>query len=275
MASPTLCTSGEPVSHLPGRRLLRARPCPITLFALGREAPIHQASAAAVRHCLSALSVVIICGGVTLARRRTGAMQLAVAVAAILVLFTCRATEMDSRQMELLDKAKMSRIAPDLIEAIPEAIFEASFEAGQISMGNRFTPEQASAAPSGIDFPRTAGAKYTIAMLDPDAPTMSDPKFGPILHWLVVNVEAGDVKAPVDYEKGSELFSYRGPKPPAGSGPHRYVFLAYKQQKTIESPQTLVVPYEDRKNFKIAEFTKQHDLGNPIAINYFLAENPV
>ncbi|XP_075538942.1 protein D2-like [Dermacentor variabilis] len=200
-------------------------------------------------------------------------MQLAVAAATILVLFTCRATELDSRQMELLDKANKSRIAPDLIEAIPGAIFEARFEAGPIAMGNRFTPEQASAAPSAIEFPRTAGTMYTITMLDPDAPSMSDPKFGPILHWLVVNVEAGDVNEPVNYERGNELFGYRGPKPPAGSGPHRYVFLAYKQQNIIESPQ--MVPFDKRKNFKIAEFTKEHNLGNPIALNYFLAENAI
>ncbi|KAH6933139.1 hypothetical protein HPB50_012490 [Hyalomma asiaticum] len=202
--------------------------------------------------------------------------RLAVAVATILALLaqsTCSATELDKRQMALLDKADRSSIAPDLIETIPRAIFEAKFKAGEIAMGNHFTPEQASSAPSGIEFPRTEGATYAIAMLDPDAPSRRDPKFRPILHWLVVNVEAGDVKKPVNYKSGTELYRYRGPRPPMGSGPHRYVFLAYKQYRTIDMPQTLVVPTDKRKNFNMNKFVKEHNLGNPIAINYFLAED--
>ncbi|KAH7986521.1 hypothetical protein HPB49_025926 [Dermacentor silvarum] len=210
-------------------------------------------------------------------RSTTGtAPRLAVAVAAILALLahsTSRATELDKRQLELLDKAERSKMAPDLIETIPRAIFEARFKAAQIAMGNEFSPQQASAPPSAVEFPRIAGGVYAIAMLDLDAPSPRDPKFRPILHWLVVNVEAGDVKAPVNYKKGNELYKYRRPKPPMGSGRHRYVFVAYKQYRTIESPQTLVVPHDKRKNFNIGKFAKENNLGSPIAINYFLAEH--
>ncbi|XP_075745528.1 protein D3 [Rhipicephalus microplus] len=207
----------------------------------------------------------------------TSTMRLAVTVVTILLAFVahsaCGVEELDKRQLALIAKAERSKLAPDLIETIPRGIFEAQFKSGEIAMGNHFTPEQASSAPSGIDFPRIAGNTYAIAMLDPDAPSKSDPKFRPILHWLVVNLDAGDTKKPVDYKKGTELFQYRGPKPPMGSGPHRYAFLAYKQYRPIEMPRTLVVPYDKRKNFNITKFAIEHRLGNPIAINYFLAED--
>lgn len=201
------------------------------------------------------------------------AVAVATIVLALLAHSACGVKELDKKQLALIAKAESSKLAPDLIETIPRGIFEAKFKSGEIAMGNHFTPEQASSAPSGIDFPRTAGYTYAIAMLDPDAPSRSDPKFRPILHWLVVNLDAGDAKAPVDYKKGTELFRYRGPKPPMGSGPHRYAFLAYKQYKHIDMPQTLIVPYDKRKNFNITKFAKEHSLGNPIAINYFLAED--
>ncbi|XP_050051284.1 protein D3-like [Dermacentor andersoni] len=207
-------------------------------------------------------------------RSTSSATRMAVAVAAIVALLArsaCRA-ELDKRQLDLLDKADRSNIAPDLIETIPRAIFEARFKAGEVAMGNQFSTQQASAPPPFVEFPRTAGGVYAIAMVDLDAPSARDPKFRPILHWLVINVEAGDVKGPVNYKKGNELYKYRRPKPPMGSGRHRYVFLAYKQYRTIEAPQTLVVPSDKRRNFNIGKFAKENNLGNPIAINYFLAE---
>ncbi|KAK8787111.1 hypothetical protein V5799_023112 [Amblyomma americanum] len=211
-------------------------------------------------------------------RHRIGAaLLLAIAAATTLLALlsapVCSAAEPDKRERELLKKAEASKIAPDLIEAIPKAVFEATFPRGQVSMGNFFTLDQASKNPSNIAFPRTPGAKYTIAMLDPDVPTMKDHKFSPILHWLVVNVESGDVKAPVDFKTGFELYKYRGPKPPMGAGPHRYVFLAYKQSKAIDSPQSLIVPFEKRKNYNLAKFANDHGLGKPIAVNYFISEN--
>lgn len=208
-------------------------------------------------------------------RHRPGAALLVAAttVIALLSAAVCSAAEPTKRELELLQKAEASKIAPDLIDMIPKAIFEATFPAGPVSMGNFFSVAQASKNPSHIAFPRTPGAKYTIAMLDPDAPTMRDRRFSPVLHWLVVNVDPGNGKAPVNLKTGYELYKYRGPKPPVGAGRHRYVLLVYKQYRAIDSPQTLVVPFEKRKNYNMAKFANEHGLGKPIALNYFVSEN--
>ncbi|CAN7990581.1 unnamed protein product [Ixodes hexagonus] len=180
---------------------------------------------------------------------------------------------LDKREMGLLAKVNESRIVPDLIDAVPEAVFDVTFPAGQVLMGNAFTPKQASEHPSAIVFPREENAVYTLAMLDPDAPSRRDPKFRPILHWLVVNVPAGDSKAPLNLKRATVLMTYRGPKPPLGSGPHRYVFLAYKQKEAIATPLTLRVPIEKRFNYNMTKFAHEHGLRKPVAVNFFLAED--
>jgi len=61
-------------------------------------------------------------------------------------------------------------------------------------------------------------------MFDPDAPSRQDPKYGPWLHWLSVNVPGSDLA------QGDNLAQYVGAGPPQGTGLHRYVVLAYKQE---------------------------------------------
>lgn len=193
------------------------------------------------------------------------------ALLAVLLLSRRACCDDKRRELALLEKATRSGIVPDLIEALPKAMLKASFEAGRIQMGNAFTPKQASSEPMSVEFPRTAGYKYAIAMLDPDAPSYREPKFRPTLHWLVVNVDAGDVAAPVDLKTGTLLYKYRGPKPPLGSGQHRYVLLAYRQQRDV--PASAAIAFEKRKNFNMGKFANDEGLGKPVAINYFISED--
>lgn len=193
------------------------------------------------------------------------------ALLALLLLLSRRACCDNKRELALLEKAARTGIVPDLIEALPKAMIKARFKAGPIEMGNAFTPKQASSEPVSVEFPRTAGYKYAIAMLDPDAPSYRDPKFRPILHWLVVNVDAGDIAAPANLKKGAVLYKYRGPKPPLGSGQHRYVLLAYRQQRDV--PASATIPFEKRTNFNMDKFASEQGLGKPVAINYFLSED--
>lgn len=194
-----------------------------------------------------------------------------------LVLFhVCSGTEkkpLDKKELALLDKLNKSGIIPDVIDKLPGAVMEAVFPSGQVAMGNVFTLDQASRCPSAISFPRQEGAVYTLAMLDADAPTRKFPKFRPVLHWLVVNVDAGNPKAPLNLKRAAVLMKYRGPKPPLGSGPHRYVLLAFQQKEPIPSPTTLMVPFEKRTNYNMTKFMVEHSLSKPVAANYFLTED--
>jgi hypothetical protein len=88
----------------------------------------------------------------------------------------------------------------------------------------------------------TSDVLWTLAMVDPDAPSRANPSYRHWLHWLVVDLhglcnsttcvfnehchaEASaheDSDSPAGAAKcGRTLTSYAGPAPPPGSGPHR------------------------------------------------------
>lgn len=103
----------------------------------------------------------------------------------------------------------------------------------------------------------------TLIMVDPDAPSRNDAVKGPVLHWLVANFLENDLK------DGHTLYSYHGPAPPAGSGPHRYIFLLYQSidkipEKKIES--------EQRLRFPLQKYVVDHQLGL-LDATYFTVDN--
>ena len=73
---------------------------------------------------------------------------------------------------------------------------------------------------------------YSLAMIDPDAPSPTKPTYREIRHWLVGNIIGQDF-ANGDTTKGKTLSAFRNPSPPKGSGFHRYVQLVFKQQALI------------------------------------------
>ena len=61
-------------------------------------------------------------------------------------------------------------------------------------------------------------------LVDPDAPSRADPKWGEWRHWLVINIPGCDVS------KGEALSVYIGSGPPPDTGLHRYILLGgYRQ----------------------------------------------
>ena len=86
------------------------------------------------------------------------------------------------------------------------------------------------------------------------------------LHWMLVNVKGFQL------DLGRVLCKYAPPTPSANSGMHRYVFLMYRQEEQMDQ----VAAYEDarRGKFNVSEFAKRYNLGNPVAMTYFLSERP-
>lgn len=119
-------------------------------------------------------------------------------------------------------------------------------------------------------------------MIDPDAPSRDDAVKAPVLHWLVANFQQSNLKDGRTlckfYSKTFifklEVFcycidSYHGPAPPAGSGPHRYLFLLYQSidkipEKTIESEQRLRYPLQ--------QYVTDNRLGL-LDVTYFTVDN--
>ncbi|XP_030383422.1 protein D3 [Scaptodrosophila lebanonensis] len=159
-------------------------------------------------------------------------------------------------------------VVPDVIPKAPKnsACVEYSCQIS-VKPGVVLTPTQVKDQPVvkwGAD-PETL---YTLCMTDPDAPSRQDPKFREWHHWLVVNIPGGDIA------KGEVLSAYIGSGPPPGTGLHRYVFLVYEQKDKIKFDEKRLPNNsgDGRGGFKIAEFAKKYNLGDPVAGNFYQAE---
>ncbi|XP_061359479.1 protein VERNALIZATION 3-like [Gastrolobium bilobum] len=98
---------------------------------------------------------------------------------------------------------------------------------------------------------------YTLVMVDPDAPSPSDPNMREYLHWLVTNIPAT-----TGATFGQEIVSYESPRPT--SGIHRFVFVLFRQM----GRHTIIAPGW-RQNFITRDFAEVYNLGLPVAAVYF------
>ncbi|XP_039115543.1 protein HEADING DATE 3A-like [Dioscorea cayenensis subsp. rotundata] len=98
---------------------------------------------------------------------------------------------------------------------------------------------------------------YTLVMVDPDAPSPSNPSLREYLYWLVT-----DIPGATSANFGRELLCYESPRPT--SGIHRMVFVLFRQlgRDTVDSPPM-------RQNFNTREFAMQYNLSSPVAAVYF------
>ncbi|XP_042503696.1 protein HEADING DATE 3A-like isoform X1 [Macadamia integrifolia] len=98
---------------------------------------------------------------------------------------------------------------------------------------------------------------YTLVMVDPDAPSPSEPNLREYLHWLVINIPEGTTT-----NLGQEIVSYESPRPTVGI--HRLVFVLFRQvgRQTIDAPGW-------RQNFITRDFAELYNLGLPVAAVYF------
>ncbi|KAH9672103.1 ZCN15 [Citrus sinensis] len=98
---------------------------------------------------------------------------------------------------------------------------------------------------------------YTLVMVDPDAPSPSDPSLREYLHWLVT-----DIPATTGASFGQDIVNYESPRPTMGI--HRFVFVLFRQlgRQTVYAPGW-------RQNFSTRDFAELYNLGPPVAAVYF------
>ncbi|KAL2020595.1 hypothetical protein VTK56DRAFT_8183 [Thermocarpiscus australiensis] len=113
-------------------------------------------------------------------------------------------------------------------------------------LGNTIKPEKLQDPPSVSlhDFRTTSDlctskATYVITLTDPDAPSRHDPKWAEFCHWIASGAlkpdAAGRAGGASEDPDGcvqrlsdlDEVMPYKPPAPPAKTGKHRYVFLAF------------------------------------------------
>uniref|UniRef100_A0A3Q7GPH4 Flowering locus T n=1 Tax=Solanum lycopersicum TaxID=4081 RepID=A0A3Q7GPH4_SOLLC len=88
---------------------------------------------------------------------------------------------------------------------------------------------------------------YTLIMVDPDAPSPSNPNLREYLHWLVT-----DIPATTDTRFGNEIVCYENPTPTMGI--HRFV---------------LCIPQDGVKISNTRDFAELYNLGLPVASVYY------
>lgn len=161
--------------------------------------------------------------------------------------------------------APLLNIVPDVVSTLHWSVsLKLTSPNHTVEYGNELSPAAVTAEPE-VDFWAEPDSWYLLSMVDPDA----SPQNTQFLHWLVGNIQGNDVSS------GDVLAEYVGSGPPPGFGLHRYVFLLYKQPGniTFDEPALDTTSVEGRRNFSMSKFSGNYSLGDPIALNFFVAQH--
>ncbi|XP_055615676.1 protein D3-like [Toxorhynchites rutilus septentrionalis] len=160
-------------------------------------------------------------------------------------------------------------VIPDVVDAAPKELAKITYGSGvTVKGGNELTPTQVKDQPK-IEWTADPNAYYTLFMVDPDAPSRTDPKFRSFWHWYVGNIPGDKI------DEGDHRIAFIGSGPPQGTGLHRYVFLIYKQNGKIDlsdAPRTSERSSNNRKNFQHKDFVSRYKLSELVAGNFYRAQ---
>ncbi|KAF9482593.1 PEBP-like protein [Pholiota conissans] len=111
---------------------------------------------------------------------------------------------------------------------------------------------------------------FVVAAVDPDAPTPQTPTSAQIRHFLGGNFFLDTPRTPTLLSNNTPAIShFQQPTPPAGSDPHRYIFLLFNQPKGFNE-QTLINSTSSIAMFNISLFAAAVGLGQPIGGSFML-----
>ncbi|KAL2932185.1 Protein MOTHER of FT and TFL1, partial [Bienertia sinuspersici] len=155
-----------------------------------------------------------------------------------------------------IDPLVVGRVVGDVLDMfVPMADFRVVYGTKHIFNGCEIKPSLAIERPLvQISSVPSMDSLFTLIMIDPDAPSPSEPKMKEWLHWIVADIPQG-----MDASK-----EYMGPKPPTGI--HRYVLVLFRQKGPPTKPWQLPPA---RNNFSTRSFAAQNGLGLPVAAVYF------
>ncbi|GFP83964.1 protein mother of ft and tf 1 [Phtheirospermum japonicum] len=153
----------------------------------------------------------------------------------------------------------MGRVIGDVLDMfVSVAELAVQYDGKEISNGSDVKPSSA-AQPPRLRIRGSANNFYTLVMVDPDAPSPSQPTLREWLHWLVIDIPGGG-----DASEGKEIMPYMGPQPPSGT--HRYVFAAFRQNGIMEAVARRPV---ERSHFNTRRFASENEMAIPAAALFF------
>lgn len=175
----------------------------------------------------------------------------------------------------LLTSLKSANLLPSAI--IPET-FAPSLNLNVKFLSSGLAPENGSLArvsqvkeqpiisvvPSSSSSPSTSSSTYTFMMIDPDAPTPDDPKFGYWRHWVVASIPSFSPANDDITARGKTLTPYLAPGPKDESGPHRYLFLLFEEKagggESLEKADVGGDEFVERRSFRAEELVARKGL---------------
>ncbi|XP_074321181.1 protein VERNALIZATION 3-like isoform X1 [Silene latifolia] len=156
------------------------------------------------------------------------------------------------------DPLVVGRVVGDVLDPFNRSVsLRATYNGRDVSNACEFSPSEVVTQPrvqvGGDDF-RTC---YTLVMVDPDAPSPSDPNLREYLHWLVT-----DIPGTTGATFGQEVVCYESPRPSIGI--HRFILVLFRQlgRQTVYAPGW-------RQNFNTRDFAELYNLGLPVAAVYY------
>uniref|UniRef100_A0A0E0A1N6 Uncharacterized protein n=1 Tax=Oryza glumipatula TaxID=40148 RepID=A0A0E0A1N6_9ORYZ len=156
-----------------------------------------------------------------------------------------------------MDPLYLSQIIPDVLDPFISTIsLRVTYNSRLFLAGAALKPSAVVSKPQVDVGGNDMRVSYTLVLVDPDAPSPSDPSLREYLHWMVT-----DIPETTSISFGEELILYEKPEP--RSGIHRMVFVLFRQlgRRTVFAP-------EKRHNFNCRIFARQHHL-NIVAATYF------
>nr|AFK38915.1 unknown [Lotus japonicus] len=160
--------------------------------------------------------------------------------------------------MSSRDLLVVGRVIGDVLDPFERSIaMSVTFNNREVTNGSEFRPSQVVNQPRvsiGGDDLRNF---YTLIMVDPDAPSPSDPNLREYLHWLVT-----DIPATTGPAFGNVVVPYENPIPMMGI--HRIIFVLFRQlgRETVYAPGW-------HQNFNTRGFAELYNLGLPVTAMHF------
>ncbi|XP_044465857.1 protein MOTHER of FT and TFL1 [Mangifera indica] len=157
-----------------------------------------------------------------------------------------------------VDPLVVGRVIGDVVDMfVPSVNMSVYYGAKHVTNGCDIKPSMAINPPK-ITITGRSDEPYALVMIDPDAPSPSEPSMREWVHWIVVDIPGG-----TNPTKGKEILPYVGPRPPVGI--HRFIMVLFQQK----GPLGVVEKPASRANFNTRLFARHLDLGLPVATIYF------
>ncbi|KAL9234853.1 hypothetical protein vseg_009674 [Gypsophila vaccaria] len=156
------------------------------------------------------------------------------------------------------DPLTIGRVIGDVLDPFTSSVnLRVNYNGRDVNNGSEFRPSQVVTQPRVQIGGEDLRSFYTLVMIDPDAPSPSNPTIKEYLHWLVI-----DIPGTTGATFGNEVVSYESPRPTAGI--HRFIFVLFRQlgRQTVYAPGW-------RQNFNTRDFAELYNLGLPVSAVYY------